>query len=156
MIRIDNRAEIARLGWTVPRLFTGRYAIRLGKTVRPERWRTHAIEACRAAQENEPVAMLRDGRRTLWLFRDRFYWESEGLERADVKALVRRREQKNTQVLQSAHSLMRAEGAGKPVRVPIPTDVRRAVFERDGGRCCGCDSRFDIQYDHTPPTADPP
>jgi 5-methylcytosine-specific restriction endonuclease McrA len=31
--------------------------------------------------------------------------------------------------------------------------VRRAVFERDGGRCVGCGAEFDLQYDHVIPVA---
>ena len=49
--------------------------------------------------------------------------------------------------------LMRAEEAGQPTRVPIPAEIRRAVFERDGGRCVECGSNFDIQYDHILPVA---
>ncbi|MEA2190548.1 MAG: hypothetical protein QOI73_669, partial [Solirubrobacteraceae bacterium] len=38
-----------------------------------------------------------------------------------------------------------------PRRERIAADVRRVVFERDGGRCVECGSDFDIQYDHVIP-----
>ena len=48
---------------------------------------------------------------------------------------------------------MRAEEEGRPTRVPIPSDIRRAVFERDGGQCVECGATFDLQYDHVLPVA---
>jgi len=48
---------------------------------------------------------------------------------------------------------MRAEETGRPTRVGIPTEIRRAVFERDGGRCVECGSNFDLQYDHVLPVS---
>jgi 5-methylcytosine-specific restriction endonuclease McrA len=34
---------------------------------------------------------------------------------------------------------------------PIPEDVKRVVYERDGGRCLACGSDQLIQYDHVVP-----
>ncbi|HEX3831755.1 MAG TPA: HNH endonuclease signature motif containing protein [Solirubrobacteraceae bacterium] len=153
MIRVDNRAEVVKLGWTLPRMFTGRYTIQIGKTIRAERWRQRAISSCFDTQQGQPVAMIRDGRRTLWMFQERFYWESDGLGGEDVKALVMRRERKNHQTLRTAHSLMNAAATGEPTREPVPVDLRRAIYERDGGACCLCGAAFDLQYDHVLPVA---
>lgn len=131
----------------------GRYTIRSGKRILDVRWRRPVFEAIKAAQRDDPVAVLRDGRRTLWHFHDCFYWEDEGLDGEDVKALVHQRERRSAQKLQTARSLMRADEAGRPTRVPIPSELRRAVFERDGGRCVECGSNFDLQYDHVLPVA---
>lgn len=84
---------------------------------------------------------------------DCFYWEDEGLDVDDVRALIHQRERRSQQKLQTARSLMHADEAGRPTRAPIPTELRRAVFERDGGRCVECGSNFDLQYDHILPVA---
>jgi 5-methylcytosine-specific restriction endonuclease McrA len=38
-------------------------------------------------------------------------------------------------------------------RQPIPREMGRAVFEREGGQCVECSSKFDFQYDHLIPVA---
>jgi len=77
----------------------------------------------------------------------------DGLGADDIKALVLQRKRRLQQKVQTARSLMYAEEAGRPMRSPIPAELRRAVFERDGGRCVECDSNFDLQYDHVLPVA---
>lgn len=52
-----------------------------------------------------------------------------------------------------AESVNAQPRAGPARRQPIPVDVRRAVFERDGGCCVECSATFDLQYDHVIPLA---
>ena len=154
MLRADNKAQLIKLPWTLTRMISGRrYAVQVGRKVMELRWSKAQVGAAQQAQASEPVLLLSDGRRNLWQFLDGFWWDDDGLETEDIKALVLQRKRKLEQKLNSAHSLMRAEEDGRPTRTPIPTELRRAVFERDGGRCVECDGNFDLQYDHVLPVA---
>ena len=82
-----------------------------------------------------------------------FYWENAGYDARDVHALIARRERRHAQELERAHTLLEVDQAGGPRREPIPRDVRRAVSERDAGRCVECEATFDLQYDHLIPVA---
>jgi 5-methylcytosine-specific restriction endonuclease McrA len=153
MLRADNNAQIVRLPATLEGLFTGRYAVRSGKRLLAARWKKPDLEALKARQHEAPVVIDRSGPRSLWFFRDRFYWDDAELGAEDVAALVGQRERRETQKLQSAHSLMRAEAQGRPGRAAIGRELRRAVYERDGGSCVECSATFDLQYDHVLPVA---
>ena len=151
MLRVDKNAHFVIVPWSPGGLFSGRYAVQSGKRTFDVRWKRDAYTAVRSKQQENPVGLLRNGKRSLWYFHDKFFWDDDGLDSDDVKALVLQRERRDQQKLQTARSLMRAEENGKPTRTPIPTDLRRAVFERDGGRCVECGSNFDLQYDHILP-----
>jgi 5-methylcytosine-specific restriction endonuclease McrA len=153
VLRVNNNADLAKVPWTFMGMFTGRYAVVSGRRVYPPRWKRVGFEELRAAQQENPVVVVDDGKRTLWYFHDKFYWEDDGLDAEDIKALVHQRERRLQQKVQTARSLMHADETGRPTRIPIPSDLRRLVFERDGGRCVECGSNFDLQYDHVLPVA---
>jgi hypothetical protein len=105
-------------------------------------------------QEQGPVAVAEDGRRTWWMFRGRFYWEDDGLEAEDVLALLLERERRRRRRIARAKDLMIAEAEpGGTHRPSIPEDVRREVFRRDSGRCAHCGRRELLQFDHVIPVA---
>jgi hypothetical protein len=118
-------------------------------------WSRRAFLAIQAEQEQRPVALFDADGRTYWLFEQRVYWEDEGLGATDVLALVRQRERRLQRTLERAHAALAAEAtdAGAPRRRPLARAARLAVFERDGGRCVECGSRFELQYDHVIPLA---
>jgi hypothetical protein len=115
-------------------------------------WRAHA-----ALQLEHPVLMTDAGARRWWWFRDRIYWEDEGLEADDVRALALEREHRRARALQRAHALLHA-GAAEPLtaagrRQGITLAVKHAVWERCGGRCAECGSAQLLEFDHVIPLA---
>ena len=113
-----------------------------------------AFSRAQAAQQSEAVCVLGDGRRRWWWCRDRFWWEDGDLTAHDVVALVYELEVRERRRLDRAHAVLSARSlpaAGR--RDPIARELRRAVFERDGGRCVECGACFDLQYDHVIPLA---
>ena len=128
-----------------------RFTFVAGRRVAERSMGPRAHDRLMEQQQHEPVPELADGPRTWWLFMDRCYWEEEGYEPEDVKALALASARRRERRLEAAHDLMHAAaGAG---RQPIPEAVRRLVFRRDGGRCVSCGQDELLQFDHVIPVA---
>lgn len=113
------------------------------------------FEQAKTTQSQIPCLVVRseDLGRSWWWFEETFYYSDDsGLDSSDVLALVRDKQRRQQRQVQRAHDLLSAEAAG-PRREPITRDIRRAVFDRDGGKCVECGSNFDLQYDHILPVA---
>ncbi|HEV2756621.1 MAG TPA: HNH endonuclease signature motif containing protein [Actinomycetota bacterium] len=106
------------------------------------------------ARAEDPVPLAFFGTRTWWYFEGEFYWENEGYDAQDVKALLRQRERQKQRKLEHARALLDV-GEGPPVRKRegIPQDVRLEVWRRDGGRCAECGRDELLEYDHIIPIA---
>jgi hypothetical protein len=152
MIREDKRATVV----TEHTFFGGkRYRFVATNARGLRRFKADEIQPLLEEQMRSAVPILtRDDGKRLWMFRDRFYWEDEGLTADNVTALAQQRERRRQRQLETAHSLVRAEqGPREFNRHSIPREVRLAVWERDGGRCARCGSAALLQLDHIIPVA---
>jgi hypothetical protein len=152
MLREAKNAAWTRQGhWPLRRhVFTaGRLVARRG---------VRAAELAQLDQEQRTTAvpvLEAPGGRTYWWCMGRFYWEDEGLSAHDVLALVHERHVRAQRRLARAHATLEhdTDDAAARRREPIPRDVRRVVWDRDGGACVQCGEAFELQFDHVIPLA---
>ena len=147
MLREDRGAEFVTDGVLLWR----RHSFCVGRRVAPP-LSPRRLARLRAVQEREPVCVLEDEGRRWWWYADRFFSEADDLSPEDVTALVADRDRRRLRRLERAHAALEAEAATAR-RAPIPREVRRVVWQRDGGRCVDCGAGFDLQYDHVIPHA---
>ena len=135
---------------------SGRIAIYVGKTVYnlPGRLTPDEWEAANLRQHQQPILAVRDGSKNLWHFRNRFYWDNDGLDASQVYALLVTREQREQQRIERAQAMV-AMGTvpRQSPRGAIPDDLKQYVWQRDGGRCRQCGSGAELQFDHIIPIA---
>ena len=91
-----------------------------------------------------------------WMFQDEFYWENEGLDALEVKALLLgKKGKKQERINRAINSLNSTDRKTKPKnnRNHIPDRVKREVWRRDQGRCVKCGSQKRLEYDHIIPVS---
>lgn len=111
------------------------------------------LESASLQQQMVPIQLAAYGQRQWWWFANQFWWENGGYAAADVLALIRQRQRQDAERLERARRAVSLERTPTQRRSPITREMRRVVYERDGGACVECGSRFDLQYDHILPVA---
>ena len=152
MLRKDATAAFARTGAA----FFARYRFQAGGLEASKDLGGGSYARLLRQQRETPVLMLRDEARgrAWWMFRDAFYAEDEGLTALEVKALLLERETLRGRRVQRAVALMEQQTAPAVTgRDAIPDAVKLFVWQRDGGRCVGCGSRTQLEFDHVIPLA---
>ena len=107
-----------------------------------------------ASQLELPVLVTRKDGLRWWWYRDRFWWDDEGLAATDVENIVLQtdldRKQQSDAVTQARVVLLGEAGAPLPEE-HVSESVRLAVWRRDLGRCVDCGSFESVVFDHIVP-----
>ncbi len=112
------------------------------------------FDALQRGQQGYPAFIATIDGRNYWQFRNRIYWESDGLDASAVHALLVTRQQREAQRVQRAQEIV-ATGSQprRVVRGAIPEDVKHLVWTRDRGRCRLCGATAELQFDHVIPVS---
>lgn len=149
MLREANNAAFVQSGWPLRRC-----QLVIGRKQASARIPRRRFDRQAATQQHEPLLVLIEGARRYWWFHDRIWWEDDGLGAEDVRALVLDRERRARRRLERAHALMQSGPDAAPVlREGITQEVKRAIWERCGGRCAECGSDSLLEFDHVIPLA---
>ena len=150
MLKRDTSARFEKVGFA----FLSRYHFVAGSLDVAMSKEQHARVMAR--QHDVPVEIGCDDerRRTYWLFRDEFYWEDEGYDATELKALILERlAQKDRRVQRAVALMQQTEAMDAPARAAISDEVKIFVWKRDGGCCVKCGSNERLEFDHVIPLA---
>lgn len=151
MLRQDEYAGFIQVG-----MFAKKYRFQAKGYRSTQVWTHEQYQQLWNYQMSHPanIMAINQPRRIWWMFRGRFYWESEGLTSNQVEALlIQREEQKQRKIDRAMAAAYRTGQPSTYQREPIPAKVRMFVWQRDKGRCVKCGSQEKLEFDHIIPVS---
>ncbi len=107
--------------------------------------------------ELEPVRFPRFDylERPCWLFRNKLFSVKGNFSETEEKLLVFDAEEKHRRKIQSLEAHFQGSTNDEVIgpRRRIPEEIRFEVWRRDGGKCCRCGGRENLEYDHIIPVS---
>jgi HNH endonuclease len=105
-------------------------------------------------QQKVPITVLGTPDSCLWLFQDKFYWDTDMLAADEVRVHLLARQLRAQREVAHAKAIVAAGTLSQqPARTAISDAVKLFVFQRDGGRCVSCGINVDLQFDHVIPVS---
>jgi hypothetical protein len=102
------------------------------------------------SQSDLPVLVAKHDGRSWWWYRDRFWWDDEGLDAYAVKVSVldgELRSRQHAEALAQARAAVLGEEPRAGNSPGLSQIVRFAVWCRDRGRCVDCGTADDLGFD---------
>ena len=97
-----------------------------------------------------PILVLRSDGRRWWWYRDRFWWDDEGLTATDVANIVLRADfdrKHQSDAVARARTVILGDARAPVFEEHVSESVRLAVWRRDLGRCVDCGSFENVVFD---------
>lgn len=107
-----------------------------------------------ASQRELPVLVTRKDGLRWWWYRDRFWWDDEGLTATDVENIVLQTDldrKQQSDAVARARVVLLGEAGAPLAEERVSESVRLAVWRRDLGRCVDCGSFESVVFDHIVP-----
>ena len=96
------------------------------------------------SQSELPILVARQDGRRWWWFRDRFWWDDQGLAAENVRTIVLEADldrKQRAEAIATARAAILGEHVAAAPLPPAAQVVRFAVWCRDKGRCVDCSTR---------------
>ena len=107
------------------------------------------------SQSELPILVTRQDGRRWWWFRDRFWWDDQGLASADVRTIVLEadldRKQRADTLAKARAAILGGEQVSTAPLPPATQVVRFAVWCRNKGRCVDCGASERVTFDRILP-----
>jgi hypothetical protein len=118
-------------------------------------WLQRELDALLVEASSYPTRFVENGEKALWGYKEKWYWDNEGLNADEIYAVLTARDVRAKKSIDRAKSIagMATAPALENRRGHLSAELRQLVWMRDGGACTQCGANIELQFDHIIPVA---